>query len=560
MLDSVSPIKRLAFILVAAFVCLGCGSSSDGFVATQGTGASPGSLTFNFIKVQAPLQVPVDTTTLQFEFFSEPNGLGNSLLLESRAFAASVTFENVDPAVQSVVVTAFNANRATLRATVAVQVVAGQDTVVDFSTAVIELIPNQPPLLAVDPDLAGQLGVPQDAAVAPFPAAAFSDDQDDLRNGTLTVTSSVADLTITAPAGVDIGVVTGSGTSSLSVALSELSTPTQIQAFLRGVTVTSATGSTLGAGSLQVSVADGEGQSANDSRSFFVVLANALFLRVGAGQPFTTIAAALTEVANNGAPGSVITVDAGDFTGEGVLVIGDDPNHQELYLRGAAAGHSAGSNPSTTRPTAGTDVEAVQVDALNVRLDGLEFANDGQAVLIEDGAGGIVVTNSTFTATGGGNHGIRFGGGGGFLPNDITITNSSFTQWSIAVRLSGSPLPNPVTLADLTITGNAFVQNDQGVFLLDIDDATFTLESNGFFDQGSNHLRWSNGPPGILTVRNNEFSGNGQVRAALPPANILDARTNWWGSPAGAQPGQVGPTATVLTTNQLVLDPLPNFP
>ncbi len=102
--------------LLLGFLVAGCGSGSDGsFVATPGEGgnnnnATTGSVTFNFVQAQSPITVPVGTTNLRFEFFTDLGGTGSLVLREERAYAGTITIEGVPTTARSVVVTAYDAS------------------------------------------------------------------------------------------------------------------------------------------------------------------------------------------------------------------------------------------------------------------------------------------------------------------------------------------------------------------------------------------------------------------------------------------------------------------
>jgi hypothetical protein len=101
-------------LLLSVFAA-GCDSSGgDSFVATpggdNGSVAGTGSVTFNFVQAQSPITVPVGTTSLRFEFFSDLAGTGSLLLREVRSYANSVTIEGVPDTARSVVVTAYDSD------------------------------------------------------------------------------------------------------------------------------------------------------------------------------------------------------------------------------------------------------------------------------------------------------------------------------------------------------------------------------------------------------------------------------------------------------------------
>lgn len=123
---------------------------------------------------------------------------------------------------------------------------------------------NQPPagnapVVILD---AGTLANTRGAAGINFSPGATITDTDTaiLQNGVLTITAGNG-LILTGPNTPDIGVVTGNGTNTLSVALNANSTLASIQQFLRTVTVASNNGTAVGANTVTVTVSDGTGQT-----------------------------------------------------------------------------------------------------------------------------------------------------------------------------------------------------------------------------------------------------------------------------------------------------------
>ena len=120
--DLTSPhsLKRSILGVFVAFICAlfaaGCSSGGSGgndFVASPGGGAGNGgapagngSVTFNFVRAQTAVQVPTNTANLRFEFFSGLQGGGALVFKDTRAFANTITIDNVPSSARSSVVTA----------------------------------------------------------------------------------------------------------------------------------------------------------------------------------------------------------------------------------------------------------------------------------------------------------------------------------------------------------------------------------------------------------------------------------------------------------------------
>ncbi|MFA5506786.1 MAG: Ig-like domain-containing protein [Vulcanimicrobiota bacterium] len=91
-------------------------------------------MTFNFIKAQAPLEVPVATTSIRFRFYEGVNGSGALLQTEVRDFANSITIQSVDSRTRSVVITALAGNGFPILETSGpLQVISRGEVTMDFS-------------------------------------------------------------------------------------------------------------------------------------------------------------------------------------------------------------------------------------------------------------------------------------------------------------------------------------------------------------------------------------------------------------------------------------------
>jgi len=121
-----------------ALFSAGCGSSDNDFVSTTtGNTATTGDLVFLFTTGQA-VNVPVATTTLDFDFFDTSN---SNVFFGSQAYANTVTVVGVPVAATRVVITARGPGGvplATIESSVAV--VAGGVANIDLSGAVVILV------------------------------------------------------------------------------------------------------------------------------------------------------------------------------------------------------------------------------------------------------------------------------------------------------------------------------------------------------------------------------------------------------------------------------------
>ncbi len=109
--------KLSALVLTLFSLCvLGCGSSTESFVATGGDGGAlaTSNLTFNFVTAQAAFPVDAGTVRLRFEFFENAGALGEPLIRQTLPFESTVTISNVPVSVQSFRITSLGAGNVPL--------------------------------------------------------------------------------------------------------------------------------------------------------------------------------------------------------------------------------------------------------------------------------------------------------------------------------------------------------------------------------------------------------------------------------------------------------------
>lgn len=213
-----SPFRGFLASLLLCFLVAGCSSGSDGgssFVASPGQDggntATTGSVTFNFVQGQtAPITVPVGTTTLRFEFFSELGGSGNLLLSPTTAYASTVTIDNVPTAARSVVITAFGAdNFPVSEFTANITVPAGGSTTVssaDGTSVAVNLTG-----ITVNP---ASVSLGLNGVVRLVPAATFSNGDSvaitgDVLTDEVSFVSDDPNTAMTSPQGDVVAVVSG---------------------------------------------------------------------------------------------------------------------------------------------------------------------------------------------------------------------------------------------------------------------------------------------------------------------------------------------------------------
>jgi hypothetical protein len=152
---------RFALMLFTLLLAAGCGGSSGTggvFTGTNGNNnnnnAGTGLVTFNFVKPQAALEVPQDTTELRFRFFDGSGGSGNIVQEDLRDFAAQITVD-VTAEARSVVITAFSADGIPLaQAVTNIVVLVDGTSTVDFAGTSVQQV-----------TIANLTVVPQTAAV-----------------------------------------------------------------------------------------------------------------------------------------------------------------------------------------------------------------------------------------------------------------------------------------------------------------------------------------------------------------------------------------------------------
>ena len=113
--------------------------TSDVSVTVEAEAVTTGDLSFNFVKAQSPAAVPASTANFRFEFFDS----GDQLVLTTIvSFNSTVTITSVPITATSVRITALdNSAQALAFIESDVVVVAGQNTTVDLSNAVITPAP-----------------------------------------------------------------------------------------------------------------------------------------------------------------------------------------------------------------------------------------------------------------------------------------------------------------------------------------------------------------------------------------------------------------------------------
>lgn len=140
--------KGLALLALFVAVFAGCGDSRDEFVITNTGGVTPtGAVTFNFVRVQSTIAVPLDTLSLEFTFYDQQNQAGQVTLNTTRDFAPTITITGVPATTRSYSVTARGAGDvplATITGNVTVQ--AGQTVVVDAAGATVTPVISTTPL------------------------------------------------------------------------------------------------------------------------------------------------------------------------------------------------------------------------------------------------------------------------------------------------------------------------------------------------------------------------------------------------------------------------------
>ncbi len=208
--------------MIVAFVLVGCGVTSDNggignFVFTGSSipnDATTGSMTFNFVKAQSPLEVPANTTDIRFRFYSAIVDNGTLIQDETHSFAASITVDPGHGSMQSVVITALSADGyPVLESTVDVADLSGEDVTLDFTDATTEFVTQG--ALRIDPPAANIVaGGPQQFTAYP----SFSNGQVLPANNVLWSATGQASVDL------DTGLVTAETNGAATVTATETQT------------------------------------------------------------------------------------------------------------------------------------------------------------------------------------------------------------------------------------------------------------------------------------------------------------------------------------------------
>jgi Big-like domain-containing protein len=142
-------LKKLLLLLAFAGLVIGCGSDSNGFVATSSANDgvfgpdATGALTFNFARAQGTIEVPQGTSMVRFSDIDRNFEV-------TQEFSNTMTITNVPVSVTRMLITALDANGDPISNGVAsVTVIPNETSTVDLSfttapvTRVIKLNPEQ---------------------------------------------------------------------------------------------------------------------------------------------------------------------------------------------------------------------------------------------------------------------------------------------------------------------------------------------------------------------------------------------------------------------------------
>jgi uncharacterized protein YjdB len=386
-------LARLAVLLGLLIMTAGCGDSGEGAVYTGTTnGAQTGSVTFNFIKAQSPLQVPQSTTDIRFEFFLGPDGSGQpSQPAAMREFAPSITISPVLDTTRSIVVTALSPDGVPLLEAVAnLTVTAGNNLTVDFANARVRTV-----------SLASLQVSPQTASVEveqtrQFQASATYSNGDTIPPVAVVWSSNPSSVaTVDPSSGLARGVDRGSATITATIgSVSDSATLTVTEAPVLSSVVVLPNGNfvsegapiaftaqgfdqfgepfTLAAGSVAWSSSDPQVASINASTG----------VALGVSEGNTTVTATVEEIS---ASASLFVLDV-PGTISGIVSVSPDPLRLDLD-----PGDDVATLATTVSYSNGPDAEITNAEGLTYIVTG----NPGVANVTNDGTVTAIARGST---------------------------------------------------------------------------------------------------------------------------------------------------------------------
>ncbi len=329
------------------------------------------------------------------------------------------------------------------------------------------------------------------------------------------------------------------------------------------------------------------------SLALFALLACGLFPAAGSAQASTVVVSPGDVIADRIALANedgYLVIESGDYQGD------FEVNVDNLTIRGANYGRSAGTNPDSRPNAESVIVGNITVNAKRLTIDGVKII--GTVRFASGGSGQVNLINNIYSCEDSA-HAVESVDTADSLVR-FTIRDSRFSRYSdAAVKLEGDAVDKTVLSVDITdsvfsntdaavrtgtglhsdrlegkITGNEIKSGRIGISIGGGGGEGFLIANNFFLGTGTGAgivIRQNSGSLAGLTITENEISTfnsgitllggteiedvlisennfsdnlNFGVRYDVNPA-LLDARYNYWGHETGPSDGAMDPVENV---------------
>ena len=406
------------------------------------------------------------------------------------------------------------------------------------------------------------------SAVRLAPNAVVTSGIMELSGGTLVIEGPIYSnnvvASLSASSSPSIGVVSGSGTSRLEIALDGSATAASVTEFIRGVTMSM--NGPQDYEIFKITLTSGDGTMVEASAVFNLRAAEVLQLTVDPTSPRSTTnfhdpQEAFDFVGDYGADGSKVKLAAYDFTQQSSNA-GSYDFYRTFPEFWTIAGPNEGRPIGTQAQPWGGEAVIRQLELdINatgtLRLDGLTLRSTQQ-----NGFGSIwfgvrkelEIVNCRFLSLP-----ARGNYAGEILQGKLTLRDCRFENLSEAFGIySGATLDMRRCVVVNCNRGfylnSGFQQSSQGVDIV-IRDNVFSVSDRLFLVTANTN--WS------TDIANNDFGSTGVVVMDSLSVYPFDLRNNWWGQASGPQSGRLQSETSLTETISapfLTVDPFPSLP